>query len=48
MPERLFRIPAHMTPHSARKLYAVQSGCGDMVILEKCRRNLNHSDVALL
>ena len=41
-----FRIPAHMTPHSARKLYAVRlmRRYGD---LGKVQEKLNHSDVAV-
>ena len=41
-----FRIPAHVTPHSARKLYAVRlmRRYGD---LGKVQEKLNHSDVAV-
>lgn len=40
------RLPMHLTPHSARKLYAVEQfrRCGD---LERVQRLLNHSDSAV-
>lgn len=40
------RLPEHLTPHSARKLYAVEQfqRCGD---LERVQRLLNHSDSAV-
>lgn len=43
---RAFRLPANISPHSVRKLYAVDllQRYGD---LERVRRALNHDDVAV-
>lgn len=40
------RLPEHLSPHSARKLFAVEQfhRCGD---LDRVRRLLNHSDPAV-